>query len=117
MILLNTALFFMAYSLVFVTGFIVYAAILSMTGRSVKVVRAIGGGTAYLLFAGLLVSPLFLKADVTTEFQNMVKTDDTYFVYFFVCYALSIVPGALIFKRKHLAGLKKLGYFAKRSER
>jgi hypothetical protein len=40
-----------------------------------------------------------------------------YFVYFFVCYALSIVPGALMFKRKYLPGLKKLGYFAKRGGR
>nr|AJP18182.1 hypothetical protein pVPH1_0010 [Vibrio parahaemolyticus] len=47
----------------------------------------------------------------------MVKADDIYFVYFFVCYALSIVPGALMFKRKYLPGLKKLGYFAKRGGR
>lgn len=117
MIWINTALFFMAYSLVFVTGFIVYAGILFMTGRTAKVVRIFVGGTAYLLFAALLVSPLFLKADVTSDFQNMVKADDTYFIYFFVCYALSIVPGALIFKRKYLSGLKKLGYFARRSGR
>ncbi|AVF73863.1 hypothetical protein DI392_13885 [Vibrio albus] len=107
----------MTYSLVFVAGFIAYAGILSMTGRSAKVVRVIGGGSAYLFFAALLVSPLFWSADFTSEFRNMVKADDIYFVYFFVCYALSIVPGALMFKRKYLPGLKKLGYFAKRGGR
>lgn len=117
MIWINTALFFMAYSLVFVAGFIVYAVILSMTGRSAKVVRVVGGGSAYLLFAALLVSPLFWNSEATSEFRKMVKADDIYFIYFFVCYALSIVPGALMFKRKYLPGLKKLGYFAKRGGR
>lgn len=117
MIWLNTFLFFMANSVVFTAGFVVYAIILSLAGKSGKVVKVFGGFLAYLIFAALLVSPLFWDASVVIEFRKSVKSDDIYFFYFFVCYALSIIPGALLFKRKYLAGLKRLGYFEKRGLR
>lgn len=66
----------------FVAGFIAYAGILSMTGRSAKVVRVIGGGSAYLFLLHFLYRHCFgaqiSQANFVTWLKPTTYTSSTF---------------------------------------
>jgi hypothetical protein len=102
------------WSIILWIGFLVYAKILFYVGTSGFIVKIFGGFCAYLLFAGLLVAPLFLGLSIVGEWRHYFNTNTPYATYFIFLFLASTVPGALYFKRHHLENLRKLGYFTEK---
>ncbi len=79
-----------------------------------KVIQIIGGLFTYLLFACLILSPLFVASKYFEGRGVDYSADKIYVAYFMICYFLSVVPGIIYFKKKRLSELKDLGYFKRR---
>lgn len=108
--------YFAAYSLVLFAAFLGYAKLLYFVVRFSRSVRLLLGLGIYLAMSCALVSPL-LVLSVNESWRSAVNLSPLFAVLFLLCYLLSVFPGALHFKLRHLARLKALGYFKSRSYR
>jgi hypothetical protein len=114
MIWILTAIYFLLCSSVLWLGFWLYGKALAYLGKSGVVIKNFGGFVVYVLFACLLVSPLFLALSSMAQWREAFNSNPVYMVYFMLLFLLAAVPGGLYFKKHYLSKLKELGYFAKR---
>lgn len=114
MIWITTAIYSLLCSALLWIGFWLYGKALVYLGRSGVVIKSLGGFVVYMLFACVLVSPFFLAPVFIENWRDEVKSNVFYFVYFGICYLISVAPGGFYFRKRYLIELKEFGYFAKR---
>ncbi|BBK14977.1 MULTISPECIES: hypothetical protein [Gammaproteobacteria] len=109
-----TAMYFVVVSGLLLVGFVVYGKTLFFLGRSGAFAKYVGGGIVYVLFACVLVAPLFIAPVFINGWREAFNSNVVYAVYFMVLFVLAALPGGLYFKKNFLSRLRRLGYFKKR---
>ncbi len=113
MIWLLTAVYFILCAAILWFGFYLYGRTLTYLGRLGIVTKILGGLVAYVVFACVLVAPMFIAFNFMEEWLAAFKTSPVYMIYFMFLFILSAVPGGVYFKNYYLVNLRKLGFFAK----
>lgn len=108
----STAIYFSACSAVIWVGFRLYAKTLMYLGRRGSIAKNIAGLAVYVVFACLLVSPMFIAFSLIEPWRLAFDTEWNYRLYFMSCFLLAVVPGGIYFKNNYLSDLKTLGYFS-----
>ncbi len=116
MIWIQLLAYFAVCSAVLFAAFSGYAKLLYFAARFSNPVRTLLGLGIYLVISCVLVSPL-AGLVVNETWRLAVNSNPVFAVLFLLGYLLSVFPGALYFKRRHLDRLKALGYFKSRSHR
>ncbi|WP_147232530.1 hypothetical protein [Marinobacter nauticus] len=114
MIWILTALYFFICSVLLWLGFWLYGKALMYLGGAGTIAKNLGGFVVYVLFACLLVAPLFVAFGFMEGWREEFNSNLLYMVYFLLLFVLAAAPGGLYFKKHYLNTLRKLGYFAKR---
>lgn len=114
MIWILTAIYFLLCSAVLWLGFWLYGNALTHLGKAGSVTKNLGGFVVYVLFACVLVAPLFIAFSFMEDWRESFNLYPLYMIYFLLLFLLAAVPGGLYFKKHFLNRLKELGYFAKR---
>lgn len=106
-----TSLYFTFYSIFLLGGVIIYAKILLLFSRKRGVFKFSIIYLIAFLFIGVFIAfPIFLFLYIINNIDSEALSKNSFYWYFVVCYALSIIPGIIIFYKKYLKDLKKLGY-------
>ncbi|CAM2742077.1 hypothetical protein [Vibrio mytili] len=112
MIWTTTFLFFLVSLSIIWVGFNVYARTLKVVGAvDNKFVKHTASILIYAIFSALLISPILFGLSYFSEWNIAFRENTMYMVFFLLCYILSVLPGALYFKKTHLESLRQLGYF------
>ena len=114
MIWILTAIYFLLCSAVLWFGFWFYGKALAYLGKTGIVIRNLGGLFVYVLFACVLVAPLFIALNFIGQWREEFHSNPIYMIYVMLLFLFAAVPGGLYFKKHYLSELKELGYFAKR---
>lgn len=114
MIWLTTAGFFALSAAYFCVCFWLYANILLRLGGSGWFAKNILGFMVYLLFSCVFVAPMLVVLAMFESWRIAFVSDPIYLVYFMCCFLLSVLPGAIYFKKRYLGRLRECGYFRKR---
>ncbi|MFV8382844.1 hypothetical protein ACNO5E_01955 [Vibrio parahaemolyticus] len=109
-----TLTYFVVASVIHWGGFILYGKALSFMGESGTFAKYVGGVIVYMLFACVLVAPLFIAPVFINGWREAFNSNVVYAVYFMVLFVLAALPGGLYFKKNFLSRLRRLGYFKKR---
>ena len=112
MIWINTTIYYCASGAVMWIGFWLYARLLMNVGKATRPTKYILAILIYLFFACLLVSPLLIALRLFPDWQEEVRNNNYYMIYFLGCYVLSLLPGGIHFKKHHLSSLKDHGFFS-----
>lgn len=107
----HTAAYFAAFSVVHWLGFWLYARALLSLGRNGGLAKSLFSFIVYLLFAALLVSPLFIAFSSMETWRLAFNEDSRYTAYFLIGFLIAPLPGGLYFRRHYLHRLRNLGYF------
>lgn len=110
-ILLGMILYFAVWAVALVPAFAAYARALIFSAKCPQPFRMMLSFFVYLLFSCILISPLALGLAVHEPWRLMIGSHSLFAISFLALYLFSILPGALRFKRVHLASLKAIGYF------
>lgn len=113
MIWIQVIAYFTVCSVALFALFSGYAKLLYFVARFSNPVRILLGLVIYLVISCVLVLPL-AGLVMNETWRLAVKSNPVFAVLFLLGYLLSVVPGALYFKRRHLDKLKVLGYFKSR---
>ncbi|MFY0992953.1 hypothetical protein [Halomonas sp. C05BenzN] len=108
---MTTLLFFSAFSVMLIPAFGLYGKMLIAVGRVGGATKVVGGLVIYTLFAIVLMAPFLIDSNISRELRGHVHESNLFMVYLGACYVLSMVPGVVVFKKRYLKELKRLGFF------
>lgn len=113
MIYVYTALYFLVFGTLFYFLCDVYGSFLLMIGRKRRVVKHVAGALSYLLMSALVVSPLLLAYLHMDEAIKTVRKETVLFLFSGLLYGVSMTPGMVMFRKKYIAKLRRVGFFKK----
>jgi hypothetical protein len=116
MIWLGVLGYFAVWAVVLIAVFAGYAKLLRSAARLPGSAKLIVSFVIYVVVACILVMPL-LGLAFNETWRAAVNSNSVFAVVFLLGYSISVCPGILYFKRRHLDALKGLGYFQPRSRR
>lgn len=111
---LGMALYFLMWAVVFVPAFSAYARALTFSAKLPSPLGPALGMFVYLVFACLLLCPLVIGLVLKETWRLVINSQPLLAVAYLVLYVLSVLPGALRFRKTHLDSLRALGYFKSR---
>lgn len=112
--LLGMALYFLMWAVAFVPAFSVYARALTFSAKLPSPVGLTLALLVYLAFACLLLCPLVVGLVLKEAWRLAINSQRLLAIAYLTLYVLSVLPGALRFRRIHLDSLRSLGYFKSR---
>jgi len=111
MIWLATLVYYSIWMTGYVLVFQIYGFFLLICGRQGWLVRNLGGLIIYAIVSCFIALPHFIAFEYLDGVLSEFDKNEYYIYYYVLCYAISLVPGLLYFKKKFLSRLRRLGYF------
>lgn len=104
-------IFFAFMAIINFFGFRVYYIMLRQYNRMNISVRDVVVFLVYIAFSAYLIAPIIISLSYFESWRKLINSSTSFLVYYLILYIISVLPGAINFKIKYLAELKRMGLF------
>ncbi|NUW71975.1 hypothetical protein HOP38_05580 [Vibrio mediterranei] len=82
-----------------------------MSGRQTDLVKLSISLIAFVTCSICVVAVFSVGFKINPSWKELFDENELYMTFYLICYALSFIPGLMVFKNRHVVELKKLGVF------
>ncbi len=109
MIWFNAFLFFLIFCLYFIFIVYVYSKILVDISHKKGLIKDLMGIIVYLLMIPFFGAPLIIGSEIN-GYRELISKNNYYFFFNLICFALSLLPGILVFNKYYLKKAKRRNF-------